>query len=41
MVETREPAFAELEGYGNWLSDNKLSINLGKTESILFGSRLG
>ena len=27
-----------LHAHGTWLSDNKLSIHLGKTESILFGS---
>ena len=29
----------ELEIVSKWLVDNKLSLNLGKTESILFGSR--
>ena len=29
---------SELEQICNWLVDNKLSIHLGKTESILFGS---
>ena len=28
----------ELETLSDWLIDNKLSLNLGKTESILFGS---
>ena len=28
----------ELETVGDWLIDNKLSLHLGKTESILFGS---
>ena len=29
----------ELEVVSEWLVDNKLSLHLGKTESILFGSR--
>lgn len=29
----------ELESISKWLVDNKLSLHLGKTESILFGSR--
>ena len=29
----------ELEIVSKWLVDNKLSLHLGKTESILFGSR--
>lgn len=29
----------ELVNISQWLSDNKLSLHLGKTESILFGSR--
>ena len=29
----------ELEVVHEWLIDNKLSLHLGKTESILFGSR--
>ena len=29
----------ELESCRQWLIDNKLSLNLGKTESILFGSK--
>ena len=29
----------ELSSISNWLVDNKLSLHLGKTESILFGSR--
>ena len=29
----------ELEIVSEWLVDNKLSLHLGKTESILFGSR--
>ena len=28
----------ELESVRDWLIDNKLSLHLGKTESILFGS---
>ena len=30
----------ELSNVGNWLVDNKLSLHLGKTESILFGSKV-
>ena len=29
----------ELESRSKWLEDNKLSLHLGKTESILFGSK--
>ena len=29
----------ELEAVNDWLIDNKLSLHLGKTESILFGSK--
>ena len=29
----------ELESISNWLIDNKLSLHLGKTESILFGTK--
>ena len=29
----------ELESCSKWLMDNKLSLHLGKTESILFGSK--
>lgn len=29
----------ELSKISNWLSDNRLSLHLGKTESILFGSK--
>ena len=29
----------ELESISNWLNDNKLSLHLGKTESILFGTK--
>ena len=29
----------ELEKISNWLTDNKLSLHIGKTESILFGSK--
>ena len=29
----------ELESCRQWLMDNKLSLHLGKTESILFGSK--
>ena len=30
----------ELSNVGNWLVDNKLSLHLCKTESILFGSKV-
>lgn len=30
----------ELQNVRTWLSDNKLSLHLGKTEAILFGSRM-
>ena len=30
---------SELESCSKWLVDNKLSLHLGKTECILFGSR--
>jgi len=30
----------EVLNVSNWLVDNKLSLHLGKTESILFGSKL-
>ena len=30
----------ELETAIDWLIDNKLSLHLGKTESILFGSKI-
>ena len=30
----------ELSNVGNWLVDNKLSLHLGETESILFGSKV-
>ena len=29
----------ELESISDWLTDNKLSLHLGKTESILFGTK--
>lgn len=28
-----------LDSYKHWLVDNRLSIHLGKTESILFGPK--
>ena len=30
---------SEIESVREWLIDNKLSLHLGKTESILFGSK--
>jgi len=30
----------ELQPVSEWLVDNKLSLHLGKTESILFGSKI-
>ena len=35
----QESLSSELEGAREWLINNKLSIHLGKTESILFGSK--
>ena len=29
----------ELKSISNWLTDNKLALHLGKTESILFGTK--
>ena len=36
----QESLSSELEAAREWLVNNKLSLNLGKTESILFGSKL-
>ena len=33
------PAAEEMEKLSIWLEQNKLSLHLGKTESILFGSK--
>lgn len=35
----QERLSVELEGVNNWLIGNKLSLHLGKTESILFGTK--
>ena len=37
-VEIAAKLSKELESYQQWLIDNKLSLHLGKTEAILFGS---
>ena len=37
--EIAEELSRELESCRQWLIDNKLSLHLGKTEAILFGSR--
>ena len=37
--EIRNRLSSELESIREWLIDNKLSLHLGKTESILFGSK--
>ena len=37
--EIAERLSKELESCRQWLIDNKLSLHLGKTEAILFGSR--
>jgi hypothetical protein len=39
-ASVKELLSAELSNISKWLSDNKLSLHLGKTESILFGSRV-
>ena len=36
----QESLSSELEAAREWLINNKLSLHLGKTESILFGSKL-
>jgi hypothetical protein len=38
VSEIEQTLSSELQSVCNWLVDNKLSIHLGKTESILFGS---
>ena len=35
----QESLSSELEAAREWLNNNKLSLHLGKTESILFGSK--
>ena len=39
MLEINAKLTNDLEVVNDWLIDNKLSLHLGKTESILFGSR--
>ena len=45
LVSDKDPAAvaeilsAELDSCRKWLIDNKLSLHLGKTVSILFGSK--
>ena len=38
-AEIQQRLSSELESVREWLIDNKLSLHLGKTESILFGSK--
>ena len=39
VVEIEEKLKSELESVSEWLCENKLSLHLGKTESILFGTK--
>ena len=39
LVEIEATLSCELESVNNWLIDNKLSLHLGKTQSIVFGTR--
>ena len=39
VLEIQSLLGGELESVSKWLVDNKLSLHLGKTESILFGSK--
>ena len=39
IKEIEDKLSDELESVSEWLSDNKLSLHLGKTEAILFGSK--
>ena len=38
-VDIQQRLSSELQSVREWLIDNKLSLHLGKTESILFGSK--
>ena len=39
MADIESTLSSELEYVSNWLIDNKLSLHLGKTQSILFGTK--
>ena len=39
VLEIETSLASELQSVRNWLLDNKLSLHLGKTESILFGTK--
>ena len=39
VADIEPPLSSELEYVSNWLIDNKLSLHLGKTQSILFGTK--
>ena len=39
LVEIEAIVSSELESVNDWLIDNKLSLHLGKTQSIVFGTR--
>ena len=39
MDEVREMAFVDIWNAREWLCANKLSLNIGKTECVLIGSR--
>ena len=39
VLEIERSLASELQSVRNWLIDNKLSLHLGKTESILFGTK--
>jgi hypothetical protein len=38
LTKIQKLSFNELESCSNWLVDNNLSLNLGKTECIIFGT---
>ena len=39
FITIQEQLSCQLSNVSNWLVDNKLSLHLGKTESIIFGSK--
>ena len=39
LAEIEATLSSELESVNDWLSDNKLLLHLGKTQSIVFGTR--
>ena len=39
IIDIESTLSSELEYVSNWLIDNKLSLHLGKTQSILFGTK--